>query len=169
MFDLSPPGMPKDLGPLIGALDQGTSCTRFLVFVALSGELVTYQDIPINTISPQSSWSEADPFQLLNTSIDCINLTVDNLKQLDIESEGVVSIGLTNQRETVIAWNRKTGLPFYNAILWNDSRTSEMVSQFKKKVGENGLNILPVCLCQPILVPRKYYGYSRMFPPFEKP
>ena len=40
MFDLSPPGMPKDLGPLIGALDQGTSCTRFLVFVASSGELV---------------------------------------------------------------------------------------------------------------------------------
>ena len=39
------------------------------------------------------------------------------------------------QRETVIAWNRKTGLPFYNAILWNDSRTSEMVSRFKKKVG----------------------------------
>ena len=123
MFDLSPPGMPKDLGPLIGALDQGTSCTRFLVFVASSGELVrnlnmtyntnylftlvknidfclfqvTYQDLPIVTICPQSSWAEVDPLQLLSTSIDCINLTVNNLKQLDIDPEDIVSIGLTNQ------------------------------------------------------------------------
>ena len=50
MFDLSPPGMPKDLGPLIGALDQGTSCTRFLVFVASSGELVRNLNITYNPI-----------------------------------------------------------------------------------------------------------------------
>ena len=49
MFDLSPPGMPKDLGPLIGALDQGTSCTRFLVFVASSGELVRNLNRTYNT------------------------------------------------------------------------------------------------------------------------
>ena len=119
MFDLSPPGMPKDLGPLIGALDQGTSCTRFLVFVASSGELVrnlnrtyntnyfdimifflfqvTYQDLPVLTICPEGSWAEVDPLQLLSTSIDCINLTVNNLKQLDIDPEDIVSIGLTNQ------------------------------------------------------------------------
>lgn len=135
MFDLSPPGMPKDLGPLIGALDQGTSCTRFLVFVASSGELVTYQDLPIVTICPERSWAEVDPLQLLSTSIDCINLTVNNLKQLDIDPEDIVSIGLTNQRETVVAWSRSTGKPFHNAILWHDSRTSDMVSRFKKKVG----------------------------------
>ena len=89
--------MPKDLGPLIGALDQGTSCTRFLVFVATSGELVTYQDLPVRLISPKSSWAEADPLELLQTSLDCIDLTVKNLNQLDIDPEDIVSIGVTNQ------------------------------------------------------------------------
>merc|ERR1712051_407030 len=74
-----------------------SSCTRFLVFVASSGELVTYQDLPIATICPEGSWAEVDPLQLLSTSIDCINLTVNNLKQLDIDPEDIVSIGLTNQ------------------------------------------------------------------------
>lgn len=97
MFDESPPGLPKDLGPLVGALDQGTSCTRFLVFVAASAELVTYQDLPVSTVSPESSWAETDPIELLSTSIQCINLTIDNLKQLDIDPEDIVTIGVTNQ------------------------------------------------------------------------
>ena len=58
---------------------------------------VTYQDLPIVTICPEGSWAEVDPLQLLSTSIDCINLTVNNLKQLDIDPEDIVSIGLTNQ------------------------------------------------------------------------
>ena len=58
---------------------------------------VTYQDLPVVTICPEGSWAEVDPLQLLSTSIDCINLTVNNLKQLDIDPEDIVSIGLTNQ------------------------------------------------------------------------
>ena len=73
MFDQSPPGLPKDLGPLVGALDQGTSSTRFLVFVANTGELVTFHSLPVKTISQcTNSWAEADPLQLLSTSIDTI-------------------------------------------------------------------------------------------------
>lgn len=97
MFDHSPPGMPKDLGPLVGALDQGTSCTRFLVFVASSAELVTYQDIPVKTTSPKASWAESDPNELLTTAVQCINITIDNLRQLDIDPEDIMTIGLTNQ------------------------------------------------------------------------
>ena len=58
---------------------------------------VTYQDLPVVTICPESSWAETDPIELLNTSLQCINLTVDNLKQLDIDPEDIVTIGLTNQ------------------------------------------------------------------------
>ena len=97
MFDHSPPGVPKDLGPLIGALDQGTSCTRFLVFVASSLELVTYQDLPVETLSPEGSWAESDPMQLLSSSLQCIDITVNNLQRLDIDPEDIVSIGVTNQ------------------------------------------------------------------------
>ncbi len=96
MFDHSPPG-PKDFGPLVGALDQGTSCTRFLVFVASSSELVTYQDLPVATVSPHPSWAEADPLELLDTSLKCIDLTVDYLKNLEIDPLDIMTIGLTNQ------------------------------------------------------------------------
>jgi len=58
---------------------------------------VTYQDLPVVTIRPEGSWAEADPMQLLSTSIDCIDLTINNLRQLDIDPEDIVSIGITNQ------------------------------------------------------------------------
>lgn len=95
--DKSPPGLTKDLGPLIGALDQGTSSTRFLVFVASTGELVTYQALPVSTLSVQASWAETDPLEILSTSIECINMTINNLVQLDIDPADIVTIGLTNQ------------------------------------------------------------------------
>jgi len=67
---------------------------RVLIFFLFQ---VTYQDLPVVTICPEGSWAEVDPLQLLSTSIDCIILTVNNLKQLDIDPEDIVSIGLTNQ------------------------------------------------------------------------
>jgi glycerol kinase len=97
MYDQSPPGMPKDLGPLIGALDQGTSSTRFLVFVASTGELVTFQALPVATFSSQNGWAESDPLELLSTSLQCIDTTIANLKQLDIDPADIVTLGLTNQ------------------------------------------------------------------------
>ena len=159
-FDQSPPGLPKNLGPLVGAIDQGmrtfeikkngyaneltyvlyqihsgTSSTRFLVFRAQTGELVTYHSMPVNTYSPENSWAESDPLELLNTSIECINVTINNLKQLDIDPADVCCVGLTNQRETIVTWSKSTGKCFYNAILWHDTRTSFIVKNLKKKLG----------------------------------
>ena len=106
-----------------------------MVFVAATGELVTYQDLPVSTISPNSSWAEADPLELLSTVKKCIDITVDNLIQLDIDPADIVTIGLANQRETVVAWSKSTGQPLHNAILWHDVRTAASVDYFKKKAG----------------------------------
>ena len=135
MHDQSPPGITKNLGPLVSAIDQGTVCTRFLVFVANSGELVTYQDLPVSNTSPQSSWAETDPLELLSTVKQCIDVTIENLVQLDIDPADIMTIGLANQRETIVPWSKQTGQPLYNAILWHDCRTAGSVEYFKKKIG----------------------------------
>ena len=85
MEDVSPPGMPKDLGPLIGSLDQGTTSTRFLIFVASTGELVTYHALPVQTVTPNSGWAEASATEILETAIQCINSTVGSFNLLNLD------------------------------------------------------------------------------------
>ncbi len=82
----------KNLGPLIGAIDQGTSSSRFLVFTS-SGELVTYHQLPVTTMNPRQGWAEQDPLQLLETVVQCIDATVENLKKLDVDPQDIVAVG----------------------------------------------------------------------------
>ena len=83
---------PKNLGPLIGAIDQGTSSSRFLVFTS-SGELVTYHQVPISTTNPKQGWAEQEPLQLLESVVQCIDAAVDNLKRLDVDPQDIVTVG----------------------------------------------------------------------------
>ena len=92
------------LGPLVGALDQGTSSTRFMVFAAETSQLVTYHQVQVELKSPQQGWEELDPQELLESSITCINSTVDKLNKMSVDPADIVSIGVTNQRETVVVW-----------------------------------------------------------------
>ncbi|KAF2354130.1 Glycerol kinase [Trinorchestia longiramus] len=111
-------------GPLIGAVDQGTSSTRFLIFAAGSGEVLTYHQEEVVQLFPKEGWVEQDPMQLLNSVTTCITKAVDNLKNLSISFDDIKAIGITNQRETTIVWDKLTGQPLYNAIVWLDVRTT---------------------------------------------
>ncbi|KAJ3662402.1 hypothetical protein Zmor_006753 [Zophobas morio] len=111
-------------GPLIGSIDEGTSSTRFLVFASKTAEVLTYHQIKIPHITPKEGWFEQDPMLILNSVIETINVTCDNLKKLNINYEDIVATGITNQRETTILWDCKTGKPLYNALVWMDMRTS---------------------------------------------
>ena len=102
--------MVGSLGPLVGALDQGTSSTRFLVYAAETSQLVTFHQVAVEHESPQQGWVEQDPHELLDASITCINSTVEKLRMLSVDPDDIVSIGVTNQRETVVVWVGKLNI-----------------------------------------------------------
>ncbi|XP_040577365.1 glycerol kinase [Lepeophtheirus salmonis] len=126
----------RNLGPLIGAIDQGTSSSRFMVFSAHTAELVTYHQIPVlpDSDCTHKGWIQCDPMRLLSTVEECIERTIDNMEKLDLDPWDIVAIGITNQRESVILWDKNTGKPFYPAILWCDARTED--TTLKKLMSE---------------------------------
>lgn len=128
-------------GPIVGAIDEGTSSARFLAFAASTSEVLTFHQIEIPQQCPQEGWVEQDPMDILQAVRECIIKTTDNLRKLDIDPGDIVAVGITNQRETTILWDRTTGKPLYNAILWLDIRTSttvdEVLSRIKNKNAEH--------------------------------
>jgi glycerol kinase len=109
---------------LVGAIDQGTSSTRFVVFTT-KGRIAASSQMEHTQIFPESNagWHEHDPVEIFRNTATCIQAT---LQALERKSYAVFlsAVGITNQRETTIAWNRVTGVPYYNAIVWDDTRTT---------------------------------------------
>nr|CAD7400598.1 unnamed protein product [Timema cristinae] len=133
-------------GPLIGAIDEGTSSARFLVFAANTGEVLTYHQVEILQHCPREGWVEQDPMDILSAVRDCMDKAVDNLHKLDIDPADIKAIGITNQRESTIIWDPKSGKPLNNAILWLDVRTTDTVDQVLAQVRDHNQNYLkPLC------------------------
>jgi glycerol kinase len=108
----------------VGALDQGTTSTRFMVFDREGREIARHQ-VEHDQILPRPGWVEHDPLQIAARTNESIAgaLRVGGLSAADL-----AAIGVTNQRETTVVWNPKTGRPWYNAIVWQDTRTDRIVS-----------------------------------------
>jgi len=132
-------------GPLIGAIDQGTSSSRFLVFSAQTAELITYHQIEVRQLTPAEGWVESDPFELLHTVEECIDKTINNLHSLDIDPSDIKAVGICNQRETTIVWDKITGKPLHNAIIWLDARTKSTVESILAKVQGNKDTLKKYC------------------------
>ncbi len=103
------------------ALDQGTSSTRAMAFSS-SGSVVAADSQAFEQIYPQSGWVEHDPEVIWATTL---STTREVLKRVREQGRTVTAMGLTNQRETTVVWDRRTGMPVYNAIVWQDRRTAE--------------------------------------------
>lgn len=110
----------------IGSLDQGTSSTRFIVFNQF-GEIVGQNQIEHKQFLPKPGWVEHDAEEIWQNTLKVISEAISNSK---IKFSELSAIGITNQRETVVAWNRKTGVPFFNAIVWQDIRTTDYLDTF---------------------------------------
>ncbi|MFN3165817.1 MAG: glycerol kinase GlpK [Phycisphaeraceae bacterium] len=109
------------------ALDQGTTSSRAILFdVFATPVAVAQQDF--EQLYPKPGWVEHDPMTLWQTQRDT---AVDVLKQANATADRVAGVGITNQRETAVAWNRATGEPVCNAIVWQDRRTSDHVGRLK--------------------------------------
>ena len=128
----------------IGSLDQGTSSTRFMIFDG-DGKVVGQHQLEHRQILPQAGWVEHDAAEIWDRTKEVIAAA---LKQADILGSDLAAIGITNQRETTVAWDVTTGHPLHNAIVWQDTRTADYLNGFSPEISESityksGLPIAP--------------------------
>jgi glycerol kinase len=117
----------------IAAIDSGTTSTRCILFDR-DGEAVSSAQVEHRQIFPQSGWVEHDPEELWRSTI---HVLIAALAGGGIRYGDVAAIGITNQRETTIVWDRETGAPVCNAIVWQDTRTDELCRRFAGDLGMN--------------------------------
>jgi len=111
------------------ALDQGTSSSRSIVFDA-QGRIVAMAQREFRQIYPQPGWVEHDPMELWETQLATAH---EALAKAGLKATDVAAIGITNQRETTVVWNRKTGAPLYNAIVWQDRRAEPTCAALRER------------------------------------
>jgi len=117
----------------IGAIDQGTTSTRFMVFDQASA-IVACAQKEHKQIYPQPGWVEHDPEEIWRNAKEVI---AQAMQQRGLKAEDFAAIGITNQRETTVVWNRKTGKPVANALVWQDTRVAEYVSELTRDGGQD--------------------------------
>src|SRR4051795_3972659 len=115
----------------IGAIDQGTTSTRFIVFDK-DGNIVTVDQREHEQITPKAGWVEHDAKEVWTRTREVIGGALANSK---LEAGDIAAVGITNQRETTLIWDRETGDPVYNAIVWQDTRTDAIV----RSLGDAGV------------------------------
>ena len=111
------------------AIDQGTTSTRVILF-DLEGNIKFRSQFEFNQYFPKNGWVEHNPNEIWLTTLKALKKVI---KRASLLKGKILSIGITNQRETTILWNKKTGKPIYNAIVWQDRRTQEYCQKLKKK------------------------------------
>lgn len=94
----------------------------------------------MNQICPQEGWVEQDPVELLSSIQRCISEACTHLEFLGYQVSDIISLGITNQRETTVVWDKVTGEPLYNAIVWNDIRTNQLVDKILAKLPDQNQN-----------------------------
>jgi glycerol kinase len=109
----------------IGAIDQGTTSSRFIVFDR-DGRIVTVSQKEHQQITPRAGWVEHDPKEIWRRTREVIGAA---LAGSDLEAGDIAAVGITNQRETTVIWDRETGEPIHNAIVWQDTRTDAIVRE----------------------------------------
>src|SRR5580658_317065 len=117
----------------VGALDQGTTSTRFMIFDH-SGTVAGVDQKEHEQIFPKAGWVEHDPLEIWQRSQEVIK---GALEKTHIEASDLAAVGITNQRETTVVWDKTTGKPVYNAIVWQDTRTDLICNELEKDGGQD--------------------------------
>jgi glycerol kinase len=115
------------------AIDQGTTSTRFMVFDH-AGKVVCFDQKEHEQIYPKPGWVEHSPNEIWERTQSVIR---GALQKGNIDPKDIAAVGITNQRETTVVWDKKTGKPLYNAIVWQDTRTDQIINEFAKQGGQD--------------------------------
>jgi glycerol kinase len=117
----------------VGAIDQGTTSTRFIVFDR-SGAIISSAQAEHAQIFPKPGWVEHDPVEIWRNTLEVIATAME---RAGIASSQLAAVGVTNQRETTVVWNRRTGRPLHNALVWQDTRVDELVAEYARVGGQD--------------------------------
>ena len=117
----------------LGAIDQGTTSTRFIVFDR-TGRIVSLAQKEHAQIYGKPGWVEHDPDEIWRRTQEVIRQAME---KAGLRPTDLAAIGITNQRETTLVWDKNTGQPVYNAVVWQDTRVAEDVAEFSKQGGQN--------------------------------
>jgi glycerol kinase len=116
------------MADFVGAIDQGTTSTRFMIFDHAGNEVSKHQ-LEHEQILPQPGWVEHNPVEIWERSRSVVQTALNSAK---LQPSDLAALGITNQRETTVVWNRKTGRPYFNAIVWQDTRTDQIASALER-------------------------------------
>jgi glycerol kinase len=114
---------------LILTLDQGTTSSRAILFNK-TGKIISLAQKEFTQIYPKPGWVEHDPMEIWSTQASVIT---EAILKANLKAENIAALGITNQRETTVVWDKETGLPVYNAIVWQDRRTANQCDLLKEK------------------------------------
>ncbi len=117
------------MADFVGAVDQGTTSSRFMIFDHGGNEVARHQ-LEHEQILPQAGWVEHNPVEIWERTSTAIRST---LAGANLDASDLAAVGITNQRETTVVWNRKTGRPYFNAIVWQDTRTDRIASKLERE------------------------------------
>jgi glycerol kinase len=117
------------MADFVGAIDQGTTSTRFMVFDHAGNEVGRHQ-LEHEQIMPQPGWVEHNPVEIWERASAVAQTAMNGL---GLTAADLAAVGITNQRETAVVWNRRTGRPYYNAIVWQDTRTDRIASALDRE------------------------------------
>ncbi|KAJ2685987.1 Glycerol kinase, partial [Coemansia spiralis] len=131
----------------VGAIDQGTSSSRFLIF-DVKGQIVASHQVEYQNFYAKAGWVEKDPNEILESVETAVVGACRRFNSLGFEASQIKTVGITNQRETTVAFDVETGEPLTNAIIWNDVRTKELVRKLIDEAGSASrfasINGLPI-------------------------
>ena len=117
------------------SIDQGTTSSRVILFDT-KGNIVFVSQFEFKQYFPKNGWVEHNPNEIWFTTLKALKQVINKAKKL---KGHILTIGITNQRETTILWNKRTGKPIYNAIVWQDRRTEGFCNELKKKIKKKKL------------------------------
>ena len=118
------------------SIDQGTTSSRAIIF-STKGKKIISSQLELKQFFPKNGWVEHNPNEIWSSTIKVTKNVLNKSKKLNIN---IKALGITNQRETTVCWDKKTGKPVYNAIVWQDRRTSDFCDSLKKRGLESEIN-----------------------------